>query len=129
MSKKELNIKLDDVVDYIDELEGRLDNFNIYANELEYRLNNAEKIIDYIDKIVTKTGSLEELEWEKIKNKYKNIEMINSAIKALNTTIDEFWDENDTISNCIKEMCCETIENFQNCLDLLLSEKNIEFDD
>ena len=129
MSKKELNIKLDDIIDYTNELEGRLDNFNIYANELEYKLNNAEKIIDYIDKIVTKTGSLEELEWEKIKNKYKNIEMINSAIKALNTTIDEFWDENDTISNCIKEMCCETIENFQNCLDLLLSEKNIEFDD
>ena len=125
MSKKELNIKLDDVVDYIDELEGRLDNFNIYANELEYKLNNAEKIIDYIDKIVTTTGSLEELEWEKIKNKYKNIEMINSAIKALNTTIDEFWDENDTISDCIKEMCLENIENFQNCLDLLLSEKSI----
>ena len=125
----EKNLKLSEVVDYVNELEDRLDNFNIYANELEYKLNNAEKIIDYIDKIVTKTGSLEEAEWKKIKNKYKNIEMINSAIKALNTTIDEFWRDEDTVSNCIKEMCCETIENFQNCLDLLLSEKNIEFDD
>ena len=128
MSKKELNIKLDDIIDYTEELEGRLDNFNIYANELEYKLNNAEKIIDYIDKIVTKTGSLEEAEWKKIKNKYKNIEMINSAIKALNTIIYELWElryENDTVSNCIKEMCCETIENFQNCLNLLLSEKSI----
>ena len=125
MSKKELNIKLDDIIDYTNELEGRLDNFNIYANELEYKLNNAERIIDTIDEIITNTGSLEELEWKKIKNKYKNIEMINSAIKALNTTIDEFWDENDTVSNCIKEMCCETIENFQNCLNLLLDEKSI----
>ena len=125
MNKELTGLNLNDIIDYTNELEGRLDNFNIYANELEYKLNNAERIIDTIDEIITNTGSLEELEWKKIKNKYKNIEMINSAIKALNTTIDEFWDENDTVSNCIKEMCCETIENFQNCLNLLLDEKSI----
>ena len=125
MANKELNIKLDDVVGYIEELEGRLDNFNIYAEELEDRLDNAEKIIDTIDEIVFKTGSLEEVEWKKIVKKYKNIEMANLAIKTLNTVVDELWYENDTVSDCIKEICLETIENFQNCLNLLLSEKSI----
>ena len=123
MANKELNIKLDDIIDYTEELEGRLDNFNIYANELEYKLNNAEKIIDYIDKIITKTGSLEEKEWEKIQNKYKNIEMSNLAIKTLNKIIYELWElryENDTVSDYIKEVCYETVEKFQNCLNLLL---------
>ena len=125
MANKELNIKLDDIIDYTEELEGRLNNFNIYSEELEDRLNNAEKIIDTIDEIVTRTGSLEEAEWEKIKNKYRNIEMINLAIKTLNNIVDELWCENDTISDCIKEICLETIENFQNCLNLLLSEKTL----
>ena len=123
MSKKELNIKLDDVVDYIAELESRLDNFNIYAEELEDKLNNAEKIIDKIDEIVFKTGSLEEKEWEKIQNKYKNIEMSNLAIKTLNKIIYELWElryENDTVSDYIKEVCYETVEKFQDCLDDLL---------
>ena len=122
MTNKELNIN--DIIDYTEELEGRLDNFNIYAEELEDRLNNAERIIDYVDKIITKTGSLTEIEWEKIKKKYKNIEMLNLAIKTLNTVVDELWGENDTISNCTKEICLETIEDFQNCLNLL-SEKSI----
>lgn len=121
----EKNLKLSEVVDYINELENRLDGFNIYADDLEDKLYNAEKIIDTIDEIVTKTGSLTEVEWEKIKNKYRNIEIINSAIKTLNTVVDELWYENDTISNCMKEMCCETIEDFQNCLNLLLDEKSI----
>ena len=99
-----------------------------YIEELEDRLNNAEKIIDYIDKIVSKTGSLTEIEWEKIKNKYKKIEMINSANKTLNTIVDELWCENDTVSDCIKQICLENIEDFQNCLNLLLDEKSIEFD-
>ena len=120
----EKNLKLSEVVDYINELENRLDNFNIYSEELEDRLNNAEKIIDTVDEIVTRTGSLEEAEWEKIKNKYKNIEMVNLVIKTLNTIVDELWCENDTISDCIKEICLENIQNFQNCLNLL-NEKTI----
>ena len=124
----EKNLKLSEVVDYTNELERRLDNFNIYSEELEDKLNNAERIIDKIDEIITKTGSLEELEWEKIKKKYKSIEMLNSSIKTLNTVVDELWGENNTISNCIKQICLETIEDFQNCLDLLISEKSIEFD-
>lgn len=124
MANKELNIKLDDIIDYTEELENRLNNFNIYAEELEDRLNNAEKIIDTVDEIISKTGSLEEVEWEKIKNKYKNIEMINLVIKTLNTVMDELWGENDTISDCIKEICLETVEDFQNCLNLL-NEKTI----
>lgn len=125
MSKELTDLNLNDVIDYAEELEGRLNNFNIYAEELEDKLNNAEKIIDTIDEIVTRTGSLEEVEWNKIKKKYKNIEMVNLSIKTLNTVIDELWCENDTVSDCIKEICCETIENFQNCLDLLLSEKTL----
>lgn len=128
MSKELTDLKLDDIIDYTEELERRLDSFNIYANELEDRLNNAERIIDTIDEIISETGSLEEVEWEKIKKKYKNIEMINLAIKTLNTIIDELWCDEDTISDCIKEICCETIEDFQNCLNLLLDEKSIEFD-
>ena len=124
MANKELNIKLDDVVDYTEELENRLNNFNIYAEELEDKLYNAEKIIDTVDEIIGKTGSLEEVEWEKIKKKYKNIEMINLVIKTLNTVVDELWGENDTISDCIKEICLETVEDFQNCLNLL-NEKTI----
>lgn len=120
----EKNLKLSEVVDYTKELERRLDNFNNYAEELEDRLNNAEKIIDTVDEIISKTGSLEELEWEKIKNKYKNIEMVNLAIKTLNAIVDELWSENDTVSDCIKEISLETIENFQNCLNLL-NEKTI----
>ena len=123
MANKELNIN--DIIDYTEELEGRLDSFNIYAEELEDRLNNAEKIIDTIDEIVFKTGSLTEVEWEKIKKKYKNIEMLNSTIKTLNTVVEELWGENNTVSNCIKEICWETVEDFQNCLNLLLSEKSI----
>ena len=126
MTNKELNIN--DIIDYTEELENRLNNFNIYAEELEDRLNNAEKIIDIIDGIITKTGSLEEAEWEKIKNKYRKIEIINSAIKTLNTVVEELWCKNDTISDCIKEISLETIGNFQNCLNLLLDEKSIEFD-
>ena len=106
---KEKNIKLDDIIDY--------------ANELEDKLNNAEKIIDKIDEIVFKTGSLEEKEWEKIQNKYKNIEMSNLAIKTLNKIIYELWElryENDTVSDYIKEVCYETVEKFQDCLDDLL---------
>ena len=124
----EKNLKLSEVVDYVNELERRLDNFNIYAEELEDRLNNAERIIDTIDEIITNTGSLEELEWEKIQNKYKNIEMINLAIETLNKIIYELWElryENDTVSDYIKEVCYETVEKFQNCLDLLLDEKSI----
>ena len=124
----EKNLKLSEVVDYVNELENRLDNFNIYAEELEDRLNNAERIIDTIDEIITNTGSLEELEWEKIQNKYKNIEMINLAIETLNKIIYELWElryENDTVSDYIKEVCYETVEKFQNCLDLLLDEKSI----
>ena len=123
MSKKELNLKLDDVVDYTNELEDRLDSFNTYAEELEDKLYNAEKIIDKIDEIVFKTGSLEEKEWKKIQNKYKNIEMSNLAIKTLNTIIYELWElryENDTVSDYIKEICYETVEKFQDCLNLLL---------
>ena len=86
------------------------------------------KFIDIIDGIITKTGSLEEAEWEKIKNKYRKIEIINSEIKTLNTVVEELLCENDTISNCIIQISLETIENFQNCLNLLLSEKSIEFD-
>lgn len=129
MSKELTDLKLDDIIDYTEELEGRLDNFNIYAEELEDRLNNAERIIDTIDEIITKTGSLEEAEWNKIKNKYKNIEMSNLAIKTLNTIIYELWElryENDTVSDYIKEVCYETVEKFQNCLNLLLDEKSIE---
>lgn len=122
MANKELNIN--DIIDYTEELEGRLDSFNIYAEELEDRLNNAERIIDKIDEIVFKTGSLTEVEWEKIKKKYKNIEMLNSTIKTLNTVVEELWGENNTVSNCIKEICWETVEDFQNCLNLL-SEKSI----
>ena len=128
MNKELTGLNLNDIIDYTNELEGRLDNFNIYANELEDKLNNAEKIIDIIDKIVSKTGSLEEKEWEKIQNKYKNIEMSNLAIKTLNTIIYELWElryENDTVSDYIKEVCYETVEKFQNCLDLLLDEKTI----
>ena len=128
MNKELTDLNLNDIIDYTNELEGRLDNFNIYANELEDKLNNAEKIIDIIDKIVSKTGSLEEKEWEKIQNKYKNIEMSNLAIKTLNTIIYELWElryENDTVSDYIKEVCYETVEKFQNCLDLLLDEKTI----
>ena len=125
MANKELTgLNLNDIIDYTNELENRLDNFNIYAEELEDRLNNAEKIIDTIDEIITKTGSLTEVEWGKIKNKYRKIEIINSAIKTLNNMIDELWCENDTVSDCIKEVCLKTIEEFQNCLDLL-SEKTI----
>ena len=120
----EKNLKLSEVIDYTEELERRLNNFNIYAEELEDKLNNAEKIIDTVDEIISKTGSLEEVEWEKIKKKYKNIEMINLVIKTLNTIVDELWGENDTISDCIKEICLENIENFQNCLNLL-NEKTI----
>ena len=126
----EKNLKLSEVVDYVNELERRLDNFNIYAEELEDKLNNAERIIDTIDEIITNTGSLEEKEWEKIQNKYKNIEMINLAIETLNKIIYELWElryENDTVSDYIKEVCYETVEKFQNCLDdLLLDEKSIE---
>ena len=118
MTNKELNIN--DIINYTEELEGRLDNFNIYAEELEDKLNNAERIIDTIDEIVFKTGSLEEAEWKKIVKKYKNIEMINLVIKTLNTVVDELWYENDTVSDCIKEISLETIEDFQNCLNLLL---------
>lgn len=125
MSKELTDLNLNDVIDYAEELEGRLNNFNIYAEELEDKLNNAERIIDTIDEIISKTGSLEEVEWEKIKKKYKNIEMINLAIKTLNTVMDELWGENDTISNCTKEICWETVEDFQNCLNLLLSEKTL----
>ena len=128
MSKKELNLKLDDVVDYVNELEDRLDSFNTYAEELEDKLYNAEKIIDKIDEIVFKTGSLTEVEWKKIQNKYKNIEMSNLAIKTLNTIIYELWElryENDTVSDYIKEVCYETVEKFQDCLNLLLDEKSI----
>ena len=124
----EKNLKLSEVVDYVNELERRLDNFNIYAEELEDKLNNAERIIDTIDEIITNTGSLEEKEWEKIQNKYKNIEMINLAIETLNKIIYELWElryENDTVSDYIKEVCYETVEKFQNCLDLLLDEKSI----
>ena len=120
----EKNLKLSEVVDYINELENRICNFNTYAEELEDRLNSAERIIDTIDEIISKTGSLEEVEWEKIKNKYKNIEMVNLVIKTLNTIVDELWCENDTISDCIKEICLENIQNFQNCLNLL-NEKTI----
>ena len=123
----EKNLKLSEVVDYINELEGRLDNFNIYSEELEDRLDNAERIIDYIDGIISKTGSLEEIEWEKVKNKYRKIEMLNSIIRTLNTVVEELWDEDNTISDCIKQICLETVEDFQNCLDLL-NEKSIEFD-
>lgn len=122
MENKELN--LNDIVDYTNELENRLNSFNIYAEELEDRLYNAEKIIDTVDEIISKTGSLTEVEWEKIKNKYKNIEMLNSAIKTLNNIVEELWGENNTVSDCIKEMCLENIENFQNCLNLL-NEKTI----
>ena len=125
MTNKELNIN--DIIDYTEELENRLDSFNIYAEELEDRLNNAERIIDTVDEIVFKTGSLTEVEWEKIKKKYKNIEMLNSTIRTLNNIVDELWGENNTVSNCIKEICWETVEDFQNCLNLL-SEKSIEFD-
>lgn len=121
----EKNLKLSEVIDYTKELERRLNNFNIYAEELEDKLNNAERIIDTVDEIISKTGSLEEVEWEKIKNKYKNIEMVNLVIKTLNTIVDELWCENDTVSDCIKEISLETIEDFQNCLNLLLSEKSI----
>ena len=120
----EKNLKLSEVIDYTKELERRLNNFNIYAEELEDKLNNAEKIIDTVDEIISKTGSLEEVEWEKIKKKYKNVEMLNLEIKTLNTVVDELWNENDTISDCIKEISLETIENFQNCLNLL-NEKTI----
>ena len=123
MTNKELN--LDNLIDYTKELEGRLDNFNNYAEELEDRLNNAERIIDTIDGIIFKTGSLEEAEWKKIVKKYKNIEMANLAIKTLNTVVDELWYENDTVSNQIEDICRESIEEFQNCLDLLLDEKSI----
>ena len=125
MNKELTDLNLNDIIDYTNELEGRLDNFNIYAEELEDRLNNAERIIDTVDEIITRTGSLEEAEWEKIKKKYKNIEMLNSAIKTLNNIVDELWCENDTISDCIKEICLENIQNFQNCLNLLLNEKSI----
>ena len=108
---KEKNIKLDDIIDY--------------ANELEDKLNNAEKIIDKIDEIVFKTGSLTEVEWKQIQNKYKNIEMLNLAIKTLNTIVDKLWCENDTVSDYIKEICYETVEKFQDCLNLLLDEKSI----
>ena len=124
MNKELTDLNLDDVVDYVEELENRICNFNTYAEELEDRLDNAERIIDYIDEIITKTGSLEEVEWEKIKKKYKNIEMLNLVIKTLNTVVDELWNENDTISDCVKEISLETIENFQNCLNLL-NEKTI----
>lgn len=123
MNKELTGLNLNDIIDYTNELEGRLNNFNTYANELEDKLNNAEKIIDTIDEIVSKTGSLEEKEWEKIQNKYKNIEMSNLAIKTLNTIIYELWElryENDTVSDYIKEVCYETVEKFQNCLDDLL---------
>ena len=123
MINKELNIN--DIIDYTNELERRLDNFNIYSEELEDKLNNAEKIIDKIDEIVFKTGSLTEVEWKKIVKKYKNIEMANLAIKTLNTIVDELWYENDTISNQIEDICRESIEDFQNCLDLLLDEKTL----
>ena len=119
----EKNLKLSEVVDYINELENRLDNFIDYTDNLEDKLNNAEKIIDKIDEIVFKTGSLTEVEWKKIQNKYKNIEMSNLAIKTLNTIIYELWElryENDTVSDYIKEVCYETVEKFQNCLNLLL---------
>ena len=122
----EKNLKLSEVVDYINELEGRLDNFNIYSEELEDRLNNAERIIDTIDGIIFKTGSLTEVEWKKIVKKYKNIEMLNLAIKTLNNIVDELWYENNTISNHIEDICHKSIEEFQNCLDLL-NEKTIEF--
>ena len=128
MSKELTGLKLDDIIDYTEELENRLDSFNNYANELEDRLNNAEKIIDTVDEIISKTGSLEQVEWEKIQNKYKNIEMINLAIETLNKIIYELWElryENDTVSDYIKEVCYETVEKFQNCLDLLLDEKSI----
>ena len=119
----EKNLKLSEVVDYINELENRLDNFIDYTDNLEDKLNNAEKIIDKIDEIVFKTGSLTELEWKKIQNKYKNIEMSNLAIETLNTIIYELWElryENDTVSDYIKEVCYETVEKFQDCLDDLL---------
>ena len=125
---KEKNIKLDDIIDYANELEDRLDNLIDYTNDLEDKLNNAEKIIDKIDEIVFKTGSLTEVEWKKIQNKYKNIEMSNLAIKTLNTIIYELWElryENDTVSDYIKEICYETVEKFQDCLNLLLDEKSI----
>ena len=120
MNKELTDLNLNDVVDYVEELEGRLDSFNNYANELEDRLNNAEKIIDTVDGIISKTGSLTELEWKKIVKKYKNIEMLNLAIRTLNTVVEGLWGENDTISDCIKQISLETIENFQNCLNLLL---------
>ena len=53
MANKELNIN--DIIDYTNELENRLNSFNNYAEELEDRLNNAERIIDYIDEIITKS--------------------------------------------------------------------------
>ena len=124
----EKNLNLDNLIDYTKELENRLNNFNNYAEELEDRLNNAERIIDTIDGIIFKTGSLEEAEWKKIVKKYKNIEMANLAIKTLNTIVDELWYENNTISNHIEDICHKSIEEFQNCLDLLISEKSIEFD-
>ena len=55
--------------------------------------------------------------------------MINLAIETLNKIIYELWElryENDTVSDYIKEVCYETVEKFQNCLDLLLDEKSIE---
>ena len=128
MNKELTGLNLNDIIDYVEELEGRLDSFNNYSEELEDKLYNAEKIIDIVDNIITKTGSLTEVEWNKIKKKYRNIEMLNSSIKTLNTVVDELWGENDTVSNCVKEICWETIEDFQNCLNLLLSEKSIEFD-
>ena len=144
-----------------------------YINELEEQLKNAKETIDTVDEIVTKTGSLEEVEWEKIKKKskfltpeihdkkttynqlvnvmdnpielqnkineiinivkpMKNVsvkkEIINSAVKTLNTIIDDIGYENNPINNCIREICHEGIQKLQS-IRILQLEKKIYNDD
>ena len=144
-----------------------------YINELEKQLKNAKEVIDTVDEIVTKTGSLEEVEWEKIKKKskfltkeihdkkttynqlintmdnpvelqnkineiinivkpMKNVsvkkEIINSAVKTLNTILDDIGYENNPISNCIREICHEGIQKLQS-IRILQLEKKIYNDD
>lgn len=144
-----------------------------YINELEEQLNNAKETIDTVDEIVTKTGSLEEVEWKKIKKKskfltkeihdkkttynqlintmdnpvelqnkineiinivkpMKNVsvkkEIINSAVKTLNTILDDIGYENNPISNCIREICHEGIQKLQS-IRILQLEKKIYNDD
>ena len=144
-----------------------------YINELEEQLKNAKETIDTVDEIVTKTGTLEEVEWEKIKKKskfltkeihdrkttynqlvnvmdnpvelqnkineiinivkpMKNVsvkkEIINSAVKTLNTILDDIGYENNPISNCIREICHEGIQKLQS-IRILQLEKKIYNDD